>query len=675
MIKNYLSLFSKLALSVAIVAATLSTAKATTYTAIASGNFSSSATWFAGTAPVGLIAGDQIIIPSGLIVTLDNNVTFNAAATLNVDGMLQSGMNNSAIIMTAGTISGNGSIDVDSMSLALVSGVTFTGDIVADHMSTWISTFNSTADVTVNNSLWVMAGLLNIMDGTFTMGSNSTIHIDGGTIALGGTGAISLTSDYNVVYEGSSSSTGIELTGSGLQDVTVDLSSGSVTLTSDVVLDGTLDLENGNLILNGNDLTLEANADIDATGNGTINSDANANITINTSGSLTGDLTFGNGNNTVNNFTLNLGNSSANADLGSDIVVNGTITLTQGTMSLNNNDLTFAGNGNFSASGTGTIVSSSNSDITITSNNNFTGGIRFASTGNTVNDLTIDLGSNNSYASLGSDLHVAGTLMLSTGMMHVWDNDLIINAGGMVAGGSENSYVITEEGGHLTINLAANASEMFHVGTMNNYAPAVVAGNTGTVTSDISVMVDANVYGNGTTGSDLSNTQSVVDGTWFITSSASTGLDLNLQLMWDASMEVNGFDRTNSYISHYTNNMWDVTAGASAVASGNMYVMNRNNVTTLSPFTVADNDATLDVMNTVANNVAITVYPNPATEMVNFTSDKQVTDIVVYDVTGRVVKAMSAQGNSFSVSDLTAGNYTIQLSGADFKATQQLIKN
>lgn len=675
MIKNYLSIISKLALSVAIVAATLSTSKATTYTAIASGNFSSSATWFAGTQPVGLIAGDIIIIPTGIIVTLDNNVSLNAAATLNVDGMLQSGTNATAVIMTAGNISGNGTIDVDSMSLALVSGVTFTGDIVTDHMSTWISTFNSTADVTVNNSLWVMSGLLNIVDGTFTMGNNSTIVIDGGTLAVGGNGSISLTNNYNVVYEGSSSNTGLELSGTGLNDVTVDLTSGSVTLTSDVIIDGTLDLENGNLILNSNDLTIEATGNIDVTGNGTINSDGNANITINTSGSLAGNLTFGNGSNTVNNLTVNLGNSSANVTLGSDVVVNGTLTLTQGSLTLNNNDLNFAVNGNFAAAGTGTIVSTSGSDITINSNNSFTGGLRFSTVGNTVNDLTIDLGSNNAYASLGTDLHVAGTLNLTTGMIHVWANDLIINAGGMIAGGSENSYVITEEGGNLTINLAANASEMFHVGTLTNYSPAVVAANTGSVTSDISVMADANVYGNGTTGTDLSNTQSVVDGTWFITSSASTGLDLNLQLMWDASMEVNGFDRTNSYISHYTNNMWDVTAGASAVASGNLYVMNRNNVTTLSPFTVADNDATLDVMNTVANNVAITVYPNPATETINFTSDKQVTDIIVYDMTGRVVKSMNAQGNSFSVSDLTAGSYTIQLSGVDFKATQQIIKN
>ena len=30
-------------------------------------------------------------------------------------------------------------------------------------------------------------------------------------------------------------------------------------------------------------------------------------------------------------------------------------------------------------------------------------------------------------------------------------------------------------------------------------------------------------------------------------------IDLDLQLMWDASMEVNSFDRTNAYISHYEN--------------------------------------------------------------------------------------------------------------------------
>jgi hypothetical protein len=672
--KTYSSYLRKTFMSTFAMLAMLTSAQATNYTAVASGNFSSNTTWSGGMAPTVILAGDNISIPNGYTVTLDNNVNFNVAATLNVDGTLESGTNSTALIMTAGNITGAGNIDVDSMSLALVSGVTFTGDIVTDHMSSWVTTFNSAADVTVNASLWVMAGLLNIMDGSFTMGNNSTIVIDGGSISVGGTGNIGLTGNYNVVYEGNSSNTGIELTGSGLEDVTIDLSSGAVTLTSDVMLDGTLDLENGNLILNGNDLTIGTNGNIDANGNGTINSDGNSSITINTMGSLNGDLMFGTGNNTVNNLTINLGSSSSNVDLGSDVIINGTLTLSQGTLTLNSNDLTFAVNGNFAASGSGTIVSTSNSDITITSNGNFSGGIRFSNTGNTVGDLTINLGNNSSYASLGSDLHVDGTLTLTSGMLHTWNNDLMLNTGATVSGGSENSYVITGNGGHLTINLAANGSSMFHVGTEDDYTPAMISANTGSVASDISVMVNDSVWSQGTTGYDLSADRSIVNNTWFITSSATTGLDLDLQLMWNAGLEVNNFNRNSSYISHYTNGNWDVAATTTATAQGNLFVMNRDNITSLSPFVVADNNAALKVNNVAAANTEATIYPNPATDVVNFTTTGKVKNVTVFDLSGRQVISAPVNGNSFSVSELAPGYYNLKLVGDDFTATQHFVK-
>jgi hypothetical protein len=672
MIRHYVSLISKLALTALMVLGMLSTANATNYTAVASGNFSSSSTWQGGVAPTVILAGDVISIPSGYVVTLDNNVNFNVAATLNVDGMLESGTNATAVVMTAGNITGNGTIDVDSMSLALVSGVAFTGDIVTDHMSSWVTTFNSTADVTVNASLWVMNGILSITDGTFSMGNNSTIVIDGGSLSVTGNGTIGLTGNYNVVYEGSSSNTGIELTGSGLEDVTVDLSSGSLTLTTDVMLDGTLDLENGNLILNGNDLTIGVNGDIDATANGTINSDGNSSITINTMGNLSGDLTFGAGNNTVNNLTINLGSTSANVDLGSDVTVNGTLTLTQGTLTLNSNDLNFAVNGNFAASGTGSVVSTSGSNITITSNGSFTGGIRFNGTGNTVNNLTINLGNNTAYASLGSDLHVSGMLTLTAGRLHIWGNNLMMNAGATISGGTEDSYVITSEGGELTMNLAANATGTFHVGTMENYAPAVVIANTGSATSDIGIMVDNNVYAEATTGADLSLTNEVVDATWFMTSSVMTGVDVDVQLMWSADMEENGFDRTDAYIAHY-NNDWDASQSSAATASGNMYKMSREGVAP-GPMAVSGTGGGLKVNNVAGKSVKTTVYPNPATDMINFTSTEKVTGVTVYDVTGRKVKSMNADGNVITVSDLAPGYYSIQLSGEGFTSVQNFIK-
>ncbi|MBL7719532.1 MAG: T9SS type A sorting domain-containing protein [Flavipsychrobacter sp.] len=672
--KNNSTIFKRIGLSILSMAMVL-TAQATNYTVVASGNFSSSTTWSGGVVPTIILAGDNISIPSGYTVTLDNNINFNVAATLDVDGTLESGTNMTAMAMTAGNITGSGTIDVDSISLALVSGITFTGDIIADHMSTWITTFNSTADVTVNTSLYVMAGLLSITDGTLNLGNNATIYIDGGSISLGGNGMLGLTSNYNVVYHGSGSNSGLELTGSGLQDVMIDLSSGSVTLTGDVVINGTLDLENGNLILNGNDLALATNGDIDATGSGSIYADANANITINTLNSLTGDLTFGSGNNTVHNLTINLGSSSSNVDLGSDITVTGMLTLSQGTLTLNNNDLNFAVNGNFSSMGNGSLVSTSGSNITITSNINFNGGIRFNNTGNTVNNLTINLGTNTGYASLGSDLHVSGMLTLTSGLLHTWNNNLMLNAGATISGGSEDSYVITGDGGHLTINLAANNSATFHVGTEGDYTPAVITANSGSVTSDISVMVNDSVWSGGTTGSNLAIDRSIVNNTWFITSSQTTGLDLDLQLMWAANLEVNGFNRTQSYIAHHMNGNWDVAAAASATAQGNMYVMNRDNITSLSPFIVADNNSALSVNNVVAaGNASLSLYPNPAADVVSFSTTGAVTTVAIYDVTGRKVKTMNADGNSFNVSDLTPGYYNVQLTGKDFTATQQFIK-
>ncbi|HYD23115.1 MAG TPA: T9SS type A sorting domain-containing protein [Flavipsychrobacter sp.] len=672
--KKSVLLLKTIALSLCSMLIMLSSARALTFTAVASGNFSNSLTW-GGTVPPSLVAADIIIIPNGITVNLDQNVSFIGTATLTVNGTLTSGTYTSALIMTAGQLAGTGSIIVDSMSTALVSGITYTGSITADALTTLATNFSSAATITVNNSLNVMAGLLNITDGSLTMGNNSTIVIDGGTISVGGTGTIGLSGNYNVVYEGTSASAGVELSGTGLQDVTLNLSSGALTLTSDVSLDGTLTLTSGNLILNNNDLTFEANSDISAMGTGTINSSAGSNITINSTGGFSGDLTFGTGNNTVNNLSITLGSSSANVDLGSDININGTLTLGMGTLTLNNNDLSFAVNGNVAVTGTGAIVSTSGSNISITSNNSFTGALNFSSTGNTVGTLTINMGNNTSSVNLGSDLNVSGTLNLTSGDLNVWDNNLMINAGATVNGGSDNSYVITVGGGQLTMNLAANASQTFHVGTAMNYSPAMISANTGSVTSDISVSLSDTVYSSGTMGSDLTIDRSLVNATWFITSSASTGLDLDLQLMWNQSMEVNGFDRTQAYISHYMGGNWDVMATSSATTSGNLYVLNRNNVTSLSPFVVADANSALSVNNTLANAEAqTTVYPNPAADVVNFTAPGKVTGVTVYDVSGRKVKSVPANGNSFSVSELTPGYYNVQLTGKDFSAVQHFIK-
>ena len=46
----------------------------------------------------------------------------------------------------------------------------------------------------------------------------------------------------------------------------------------------------------------------------------------------------------------------------------------------------------------------------------------------------------------------------------------------------------------------------------------------------------------------------------------------------------------------------------------------------------------------------------------------------MYDVAGRKVKSIAADGSSFSVSELTPGYYNVQLTGKDFSAVQHFIK-
>jgi len=675
--KAYNLLFKKVLLFAGSMAILSTSAKALTYTAVASGDFNSTTTW-GGVAPSGNITADVVVIPSGITVTLNTDETFSGLASLTVNGTLTSGANNTALVMTGGTLTGSGSINVDSMALGLVAGFTYTGSIMAQNLTSLAATIGTAADITVNGNLYLNSGLLNINAGMLTMAANGTIDISGGSLSVGGTGMLMLDSSYNVTYSGSASvNGGLELSGSGLNNVTVNLASGSLTLTSDLAMNGDLTLTSGNLILNNNDLTLGLNGNFSASGTGTINAGANSNITINSMTGLSGALRFGVGNNTVNNLNINLGNTSANVSLGGDLTINGTLTLNQGTLTLNNNDLTFAVNGNVAASGTGSIVSTAGSNITVTSNNSFTGGLNFSATGNTVGNLTINMGNNTSTVNLGSNLTVNGTLALTSGMLNVGTHNLSIAASGNVSGGLASSYVITSNGGTLTMNLLANGSQTFQVGTMMHYAPITVSANTGSASGDLSVMVDDSVYANGNTGLNLTNASSLVDATWFLSSTASTGLDLKLQPMWSANMELNAFDRTNAHIAHYTNSAWDVSANASATTAVNgMFTLSRDHVTSLSPFAVADQASGLNVNQLASNhNADISLYPNPATDVVYFNAPSKASSITVYDVSGRMVKTMSANAdNSVPVSELTPGYYSVQIQGQDYTATQHFVK-
>jgi len=810
-----------------------------------------------------MLSNGALVIPSATTLTLAQNVNFNSNSSLTVNGSL-TGNGNAALIMASGSLAGSGTITVDSAVLGLMSGFNFTGSLNAQNLTSLGTTQSAAANVAVGSNLYVNSGTFSITSGNISLANNANIMMDGGTISVSGTGTMGLSSTYNVTYSGSSANSGIELTGAGLNDLTLNLSSGTVTLYSDLALNGTMTLNSGDLVLNNNDMSFGSNSDFSASGTGSINSTSGSDISIMSSNAFSGALRFSSGNNTIGDLTLDMGNNSNSVGLGSSLNIDGTLALVSGDLLLNNNDLSFTSNGDFSATGTGNINSTSGSNISVMSANSLSGALRFSASGNSVNNFTVNMGANTNNVSVGSDVNVNGTvtlslgtlvvpagvtltlaqdllfnnsssltvngsltsgtsgtglimtggnlsgngtitidsavlglttgfnftgtltahaltsvgttqsvpatlnvgsnlyinagtfsissgslslannsnimmsggsislsgsgsigltntynvtysgsstptgvelsgsglhnlnvnlssgsinmsgnamingtLMLNSGLLNLGTHNLTISSGGSVSGGSSSSYVVTGNGGSLIVNLAAGASATFPVGTISNYAPAMVSAASGSASSNIGVMAMDSVYAQGASGTNLSATQSVVNATWFVSSDVSTGLNLSLQLMWAANMELNSFNRNSSYISHYTNGSWDANAYASATTTGGMYAMTRTNITSLSPFTVADNNASLNlgVAPVAANNVQLSVYPNPATSTLYYNTSATPDHVCIFDISGHLLKTLPLDNsNNISVSELPAGCYNICFYGQNFRAVQKFVK-
>lgn len=812
--------------------------KAATFTAVASGNFSSAATW-GGVAPTTNVLLDNIVIPSGVTVTLDQNVRINGIlSTLDVNGTLISS-SNSALILTAGTLSGAGTIDVDSLVVDLTTGFTFTGSIIADDFSSLASGVSSSADITVTNQLWLAAGssLDFVTNGSLTVNNNATIIITGNGLFTSTSGTVNLTGNYNVMYNGGSSTSGLELTGTGLQSVTLNLASNSasVTLSTDVLLNGTLSLQSGMLVLDGNDLVIGANGDIAVGGSGAVVSTSASNISINADGGTAGSLHFTGNTNAVGNLVVNVGagnqtgisgtlyiannlalatgtlsisnstvtlngalsgngslfsnagttlnittaaglstdlrfvtggqmigtlnvsvgsgtsvslgsalqvtntlvidtgtqfnisdvqvtiagvivgtgtfttnsgtgiilNTAANNDiyftnvngtvgtfafsgdhfstttfLHGDLTVATTLTLQEGRLNLYNNDLII--NGGITAGGNGTIISNDNSNITVNTSTVLNGGLTFSGNTNSIGTLTVNVGAGNSLM-INTDLHITDALIMQGGTIDIDGNDLYIAAGATVTGGSSDNYVITSEGGSLQMALTANNSATFHVGTASNYAPAMVELNSGSGSGSVGVSVLADVMAQGITGADLSSNQSVVDATWHIESDITANLNMDLQVMWGAALEVNSFDRTMAYVSHYTNGAWDATATASATTEANgMFSIRRDGITSLSPFAVFDNKTVTGIKET-ANAVEFKMFPVPANNTISFTYNDDANSnmkVDILDAQGNVLGTyeLGASNSAVSISNLAAGTYLARVYNNQVNSVQRFTK-
>ncbi len=595
------------------------------------------------------------------------------SGTMNVaSGDLTLG-NNSTIMRSGGDLStsGSGALDLDSVynvmyvSSSATTGAELGGSMLNNIMINVSGTVTMAGNASLNGMLTLTNGTLALNGHTFTFNGSSDL-------SASGAGVFSGSSSSDIVINSTSGLTGALrfATGSSdmLNNLTVNTTSGNAMLGTDLSINSVLNLSSGALSLNGHTLTIASSGDI--TGSGTLSGSSMSNLVINATGGVTGMLKFSSGSSLLNNLTINT--TSGGATIGSNLNLNGMLSLTSGSLTLGSHTLTLSGSADIAVSGTGSLMGSATSNLVLNTTGSITGALNFASVGNMQNNLTVNMGSG-STLSLGSNLMIDGALNLMSGRIKLGSNNLSLGATGTVTGGSLNSYVVTDGTGTLTLSLAASTTDSFMVGTMSSFAPLALSANASATTGDASVNVGSGVMANGTTGTLLSGSESMVNATWYVSSIAST-VNYNMTAMWTAALEVNGFDRGHAFISHYTSGAWDAYMPSAAGTSGSLYNMTRTGITSLSPFMVTDHAiGTTSVASVAGNDGKVSFYPNPATSTLHLSNAADVHNIHIMDVTGNRVFTSAASDN-INVSSLPAGAYEIQFIGKNLNVVQKFIK-
>jgi hypothetical protein len=646
--------------------------QAAVFTATSSGSWSSSATW-GGSAPGNNITLDQIIIPAGVQVLMDANVTVNGAlSSIQVDGALQGG----AYVLTVvnGTVTGIGQMVVSQLVLNASASMAFTGSVSAGSLVNNGAALALAAEAIIENQLYLNGGTVVIGSGSLALSSGTQIVVNGGNMSLNG-GVFLATQGYSVVYQGSSSSMGVEVSGAGLSEIEISLSNPSqqIALSGNLTLNGDLTINQGTLVIGSNSLTV--NGILDVSGAGSLQTTAASQLTVSASGMGTVDLSFNPSSSAIGSLSVGL-SGGASAQFQGDIDVQNSFSLQGGQMNIGNNaSLTLNGQASFGAGAQ--LGGNPSADLTIATSGNVNGSLSFAGGQATIGDLTIAIGSGGSVY-LASDLVVSGQLDLQSGFIALGAGDLSVS--GSVSGGTSSSYVVTSGQGYLMLDVYAGGSGSFYpVGTAVHFNPVTLTQTAGSASGMFGVSAMAGVLANGSTGANMADHTSVVNTSWMVMAeaSASADIDLTMTVEWAAQQAVNSFNAAQAYISHYVNGAWDVAASAQATVNAEgRFEISRSGITSLSPFAVFDNNTAVGIE--ARETISFSFYPNPTIDVVNYTlsGNSAATHIQLFDAAGKLIMARSEAGSRgiLDLKELPTGVYTVRIIDKDDTRVQRIVR-
>lgn len=432
------------------------------FTAVTSGAWSSAATW-GGVAPGSNVSSNDIIIPAGITVTLDMDVTFMGLLNnFSVAGVLNTSSNN-GVIMQSGTLAGNGTIAINRLQFNSLSVAAFTGTMNVAKMINSSISLGLVAVVNVSDSLILQAGSLMLnTNSNLTMMTGSTIRVNNGTIGVNG-GLMGMTNNYNVLYVGSSKTTGLELTGSALQNVSLNLNSNSesVTLNSNTTINNNLNMMMGKITLNGRKLTLSG--DLMTSAGTSFISNASSELEISGNGSLSNGLSFDGGNSAIGNLTIN--RTGGTVRLYTAMNVAGNLSLNTGTFALESGSaLTMNGNskiwmgGGVIAMNSGSFSGTANYDVEYTGTMSQAAGIELAGSG--LDDVTVSYSNVSTSVSLTNSLAVSGALTMNNGHINLNGYNLFLN--GTLSQSSTATFIGNANSElHLNLSTASNSTLYF----------------------------------------------------------------------------------------------------------------------------------------------------------------------------------------------------------------------
>ena len=641
-----------------ILSISWATAAANTFVAVASGSWNSALTWGGVAPPHEITSADQIIINAGITVSLDGDVTLNhQLAVMTVFGQIDGAAYDMEV--TAGVVGGTGSITVNNLLIQADGSFIFTGNVACSSFTNHNSLLNLKAELEVASMLKLMDGLCEVdTSGLITLDSNATVLVDNGSLGLNG-GNISVLGTYNLIYVGTSTSTGVEaeLGDVGMLTLLLADSAQTLTLTQDLIIHDSTKLIVGSLKLNEMEVTFGNSLDINLLGY--LEGDTISKLKF--VGNASSILKFDEDAAFLGNLTLT-DNDSCIVTLASGLVIHDSIQVQSGTIVLNGNELTL--NGAVDFGGQGSLSGDANAAVSLNGSGNVS--LQFAPGSEQLGDCVVNLGSGE--LTLNSDLHVYQKLDLMSGFVILQNEHLIMEDGSFINGGSADAYVISQGEGRLILDLHPNDEAFFPVGTLTDYAPCMIKqGQTGSQTQ-LGVAVIQGVYADGTTGIDLSASESLIRNSWLVEEfSANASLDLSLTMFWDSSAAVNGFNPDKCYISHYTNGEWDTyTAAAATLYSDGTFSITRETVQSLSPFRVISEEP-LATGSSLRPQPAI--YPNPVASTLSLRMEQTSTPIsaAIYDNSGRLVIMETIPiGSSFhqiNTDMLEGGIYWLVLNG------------